>query len=121
KPVVNPSANNNHRTSIRINRILGKFSSDFNDQFFFYTRNLLLPTRGKWNVIVVTFSNLAANSAINSIVSKDKIVYCCIVHILATSGRDFVRRNVTVEDFLPFTGKIWHVNLDNIFLVTEHR
>ena len=79
-PVVDTTAHDNHGTTFRFFSIICKFTCCSNSNVRFYASDFFLPCRCIRCVVSVSCRYLTTDTAVNTVVSKNEIVYSSHFH-----------------------------------------
>ena len=119
-PVVDTTAHDNHGTTFRFFCIICKLTCCSNSNVRFYASDFFLPCRCIRCVVSVSCRYLTTDTAVNTIVSKNKIVYSSHFHRTINSLYCNSWNSAFNNAFVLFITKVWQFNNSHIFPLIKY-
>ena len=119
-PVVDTAAHDNHGTTFRFFCIICKLTCCSNSNICFYASDFFLPCRCIRCVVSVSCRHLTTDTAVNTIVSKNKIVYSSHFHRTINSLYCNSWNSAFNNAFVFFITKVRQFNNRHIFTLIKY-
>ena len=119
-PVVDTTAHDNHGTTFRFFCIICKLTCCSNSNVRFYASDFFLPCRCVRSVISVRFSHFTADTTIDTIVSKNKVIYGSYFYRTIYSLYCNSWNSTFNYAFVLFIAKVWQLNNSHILTLIKH-
>ena len=119
-PVVNTTAHDNHGTTFSFFCIICKLTSCSNSNICFYASDFFLPCRCVRSVISISFSHFTADTTIDTIVSKNKVIYGSYFYRTINSLYSNRWNSTFNNTFVLFIAKVWQLNNSHIFTLIKY-